>query len=54
MESLIVGLKFLFHFLFRYLNYEALGIQVFALSQYEEAIEKLKTGEISKAVFKFE
>ncbi|CAK9798242.1 Sorbitol dehydrogenase [Anthophora plagiata] len=36
----------------RYLNYEKLGIKVFPLSQYREALDSLKKGEISKAVFK--
>ncbi|CAK9816092.1 Sorbitol dehydrogenase [Anthophora quadrimaculata] len=36
----------------RYLNYEKLGIKVFSLSQYREALDSLKKGEISKAVFK--
>ncbi|XP_061938947.1 D-altritol 5-dehydrogenase [Apis cerana] len=36
----------------RYLNYDKLGIKVFSLSQYREALEALKRGEISKAVFK--
>lgn len=36
----------------RYLDYKILGIQVFSLSQYREAMEALKKGAISKAVFK--
>ncbi|XP_043595426.1 D-altritol 5-dehydrogenase-like [Bombus pyrosoma] len=36
----------------RYLNYDNLGIKVFSLSQYREALDSLKKGEISKAVFK--
>ncbi|KAK9302531.1 hypothetical protein QLX08_005511 [Tetragonisca angustula] len=36
----------------RYLNYDKLGIKVFSLSQYREALDNLKKGEISKAVFK--
>ncbi|KOC67685.1 Sorbitol dehydrogenase [Habropoda laboriosa] len=36
----------------RYLNYEKLGIKVFSLSQYREALDSLKRGHISKAVFK--
>ncbi|XP_017875315.2 uncharacterized protein LOC108622138, partial [Ceratina calcarata] len=36
----------------KYIQYDKLGIKVFALSQYREAIEALKRGEISKAVFK--
>ncbi|XP_076754740.1 sorbitol dehydrogenase [Xylocopa sonorina] len=36
----------------KYLNYEKLGIKVFSLSQYREALDALKRGEISKAVFK--
>nr|XP_003708243.1 PREDICTED: D-arabinitol dehydrogenase 1-like isoform X1 [Megachile rotundata]XP_012152433.1 PREDICTED: D-arabinitol dehydrogenase 1-like isoform X2 [Megachile rotundata] len=38
----------------RYLNYEKLGIKVYLLSQYREALEALKRGDISKAVFKLE
>ncbi len=36
----------------RYLDYDKLGIEVFALEKYEEAISRLKSGSISKAVFK--
>ncbi|XP_015518395.1 uncharacterized protein [Neodiprion pinetum] len=36
-----------------YLDYEQLGIGVFKLSQYEEALKTLKNGHITKAVFKF-
>ncbi|CAL7951748.1 unnamed protein product [Xylocopa violacea] len=36
----------------KYLSYEKLGIKVFSLSQYREALDALKRGEISKAVFK--
>ncbi|XP_046741840.1 D-arabinitol dehydrogenase 1-like [Diprion similis] len=36
-----------------YLDYEQLGIGVFKLSQYQEALETLKNGLITKAVFKF-
>lgn len=35
-----------------YLKYEKMGIKVFPLSQYREALDTLKKGEISKAVFK--
>ncbi|XP_046742927.1 D-altritol 5-dehydrogenase-like [Diprion similis] len=35
-----------------YLNYEKLGIGVYSLSQYQDALDALKTGVISKAVFK--
>jgi len=34
-----------------YLGYEKLGVKVFPLSQYQEAIQQLKTGSIAKAVF---
>ncbi|KAF5304222.1 hypothetical protein FQR65_LT08029 [Abscondita terminalis] len=63
-EIQIIGL-FLNHFSFpktlgllesmgdRYLNYERLGIKTFDLNQYHEAIQELKKGSISKAVFKF-
>nr|XP_033325202.1 D-altritol 5-dehydrogenase-like isoform X1 [Megalopta genalis]XP_033325203.1 D-altritol 5-dehydrogenase-like isoform X2 [Megalopta genalis] len=36
----------------KYLDFNKLGIKVYALSQYREALQALKTGEISKAVFK--
>lgn len=36
----------------RYLDYEKLGIKVFALKDYQKAIDELKAGGISKAVFK--
>ncbi|EZA51348.1 hypothetical protein DMN91_002032 [Ooceraea biroi] len=36
----------------KYLDYGKLGIKVFSLSQYKQALDALKTGEISKAVFK--
>ncbi|XP_036147839.1 D-altritol 5-dehydrogenase isoform X1 [Monomorium pharaonis] len=36
----------------RYLDYGKLGISIFSLSQYKEALDALKKGEISKAVFK--
>ncbi|KAJ8958447.1 hypothetical protein NQ318_002234 [Aromia moschata] len=36
----------------RYLNYENLGIKTFALKEYKEALELLKKGAISKAIFK--
>lgn len=36
----------------RYLSYEKLGIKMYKLSEYEEAVAALKNGEISKAVFK--
>lgn len=35
-----------------YLDYDKLGIKVYALAQYREALEALKKGDISKAVFK--
>lgn len=36
----------------KYINYNKLGIKVFSLFQYEDALYALKKGEISKAVFK--
>jgi D-arabinitol dehydrogenase (NADP+) len=36
----------------RYLNYNMLGIKTFPLNQYQEAIDMLKKGAISKAIFK--
>lgn len=36
----------------RYLHYEKLGIRVYKLSDYVEALQALRNGEISKAVFK--
>jgi len=35
----------------RYLDYDRLGVAVFALEKYEEAIHQLRTGAIAKAVF---
>ncbi|XP_011165237.1 sorbitol dehydrogenase [Solenopsis invicta] len=35
-----------------YLDYNKLGIKIFSLSQYKEALDALKKGDISKAVFK--
>ena len=37
----------------KYLEYEKLGIKTFSLSQYEEALEALKNGSASKAIFQF-
>lgn len=37
---------------FRYLEYEKLGIGLFALKDYDTAIKQLKAGAIAKAVFK--
>lgn len=37
----------------RYLSYEKLGIKTFALKDYEDALDELRKGSISKAVFKF-
>jgi len=36
----------------RYLDYSKLGVAVFDVADYQEAIQQLKKGEISKAVFK--
>ncbi|XP_063545617.1 uncharacterized protein LOC134753611 [Cydia strobilella] len=36
----------------RYLSYENLGIKTYKLSEYQKALDDLKTGTISKAVFK--
>ncbi|XP_034942042.1 D-altritol 5-dehydrogenase-like [Chelonus insularis] len=36
----------------RYFNYEKLGIKVYKLSEYKEALEALRTGKVSKAMFK--
>jgi hypothetical protein len=38
----------------RYLDYEKLGIKIYCLSQYEEALQALKEGTIAKAMFKLE
>ncbi|KAI8422576.1 hypothetical protein MSG28_006370 [Choristoneura fumiferana] len=38
----------------RYLDYKKLGIKTYSLSQYQEAIADLKSGSISKAMFKIE
>jgi D-arabinitol dehydrogenase (NADP+) len=37
----------------RYLDLKKLGVETFKLEDYEAAMAKLKTGEISKAVFEF-
>ncbi len=37
----------------RYLDFEELGIEEFHLEEYEKAFKSLKSGRISKAVFKF-
>lgn len=37
----------------QYIHYNKLGIKVFSLSQYQDALNALKKGDISKAVFKF-
>lgn len=37
----------------KYLSFEKLGIKTFKLSEYREAMAALKSGEISKAIFKF-
>ena len=36
----------------RYLQYDKLGVAVFQIHDYEQAIDQLKRGEIAKAVFK--
>ena len=36
----------------RYLDYEKLGVAVFDVADYEDAIQQLKKGAIAKAVFK--
>ncbi|CAG4948972.1 unnamed protein product [Parnassius apollo] len=36
----------------RYLDYDKLGVKTFKLSQYQEALNDLKAGAISKAIFK--
>lgn len=36
----------------RYLNYDKLGVKVYSLKEYEKAIEELKTGRVSKVMFK--
>ncbi|GBP56622.1 D-arabinitol dehydrogenase 1 [Eumeta japonica] len=38
----------------RYLNYESLGVKTYALSEYQQALDDLKKGLISKAVFKIQ
>jgi len=37
---------------FRYLDFKKIGIQVFRLDQYEEAVKTVRGGGISKALFK--
>ncbi|XP_076164139.1 sorbitol dehydrogenase [Ptiloglossa arizonensis] len=46
------GLALLHAMADRYLNYDNLGIKIYPLSEYNEALEALKRGDISKAVFK--
>ncbi|XP_064292966.1 uncharacterized protein LOC128681846 isoform X2 [Plodia interpunctella] len=36
----------------RYLEYSKLGVKTYALSEYQKALEDLKTGSIAKAIFK--
>ena len=36
----------------RYLAFNKLGVGVFSLEQYQQAIDQLKAGKIAKAVFK--
>ena len=36
----------------RYLEYDKLGVAVFNINNYQQAIDQLKRGEIAKAVFK--
>ncbi|XP_072758256.1 sorbitol dehydrogenase-like [Anoplolepis gracilipes] len=50
--SFLKGLALLQSLSEKYLDYNKLGIKVYSLSQYEEALEALKKGQISKAVFK--
>lgn len=38
----------------RYLDYEKLGVKTYPLSDYQEMLKDLKTGKISKAIFKIE
>jgi D-arabinitol dehydrogenase (NADP+) len=35
----------------RYLDVEKLGVEIFKLDQYQAALDKLKDGSISKAMF---
>ncbi|XP_072757798.1 sorbitol dehydrogenase [Anoplolepis gracilipes] len=50
--SFLKGLALLRPMSEKYLDYNKLGIKVYSLSQYKEALDALKEGEISKAVFK--
>ncbi|XP_029668645.1 uncharacterized protein LOC115238736 [Formica exsecta] len=50
--SFLKGLALLQPMSEKYLDYNKLGIKVFSLSQYKEALDALKKGDISKAVFK--
>lgn len=36
----------------RYLHYDKLGIRIYELSDFKEALQALRSGDISKAVFK--
>lgn len=50
--SFLKGLALLQPLSEKYLNYDKLGIKEFSLSQYKEALDALRKGNISKAVFK--
>ncbi|XP_072758255.1 sorbitol dehydrogenase-like [Anoplolepis gracilipes] len=50
--SFLKGLALLQPLSEKYLDYNKLGIKVFSLPQYKEALDALKKGKISKAVFK--
>lgn len=46
------GLALLQSMAAKYIDYNKLGIKIFSLSQYVDAINALKEGKISKVVFK--
>lgn len=48
----IIITDFIRIFIYRYLEFEKLGIKVFSLDNFEEAMHELRKGVISKAVFK--
>ncbi|XP_031827643.1 D-altritol 5-dehydrogenase [Nomia melanderi] len=50
--SFVKGLALLRAMADRYLDYNKLGIRVFSLSEYREALDALRKGDISKAMFK--
>lgn len=50
--SFLKGLALLQAMSDKYIDFDKLGIKLFPLSQYKQALAALKNGEISKAIFK--